>query len=562
MKKDLTQVVLSAQKGDTEAFEELYSQTYNYLYYIISKWVGSDNFDDRFDILQETYIEVFKSIASLKNPNALKTWMSKIAYHQYSKFYNKKPKNIIYEDEQTEGLINEIEDLDEEFLPTEALENKELKKYILTQVDSLPEEQKAIVILFYYNELSISDISETVGCPEGTVKSRLRLSRNRLKSAVDKFMQKGAQAYVLSLPILTQLLQESSNDYILPADKAKSIFLAASKGAGIAIAAKETAKNSSSSNTASSASKGLSNAIKGAIICGCVLGITIIAIIIIVNNNNSKQKKEEAMAHTQLSTPYETSMNISQPTTSALPQLAPSSTHDSDDDNANGFSEESSRPKNNDEPQNKNNQSQNSASNEPGSANSVLRPNIPSNPNLGPNPDSNIGNTASNNNNQNVIYPDSNNLQDSLTQIPNSDNNSQPNAEQTTPSANNEQSQNAEQTPGASIATAPSVSPSEKESDNASSDNHESTIPSATFSDASTATTVLTSTSQSATSNSNSEVVTTTSRSATASQTTSGSSAASSSSSQASTQTTSSTTTTFPTVYESSIVELPTYKKK
>lgn len=262
MPKDLARVVLRAQQGDHSAFAELYEQTHNYYYFLVCKWLGKGNENDALDVLQESYLEIFKTIANLKNPDAANTWMTRVVYHQCTRFFKVKPKNVLYEDEQHEKIIESVQDLDEEFLPQEALENNELKNFIVDIVNNLPVEQKTVTLLYYFDELSIGAIAEIVNCSEGTVKSRLRLSREKLKVAAEKFFQKGAQLYALaSLPILSQILQETSENYLLTADQAKQIFLAAAGGAGLALSALETSSTSASSSSSTSAASASSSSV-------------------------------------------------------------------------------------------------------------------------------------------------------------------------------------------------------------------------------------------------------------------------------------------------------------
>ena len=62
---------------------------------------------------------------------------------------------------------------------------QDAKDYIFTILDLLPEAQKRAVVLYYYNQLSISEIAEKEGVAKGTVKSRLHLARKKLQKAVE-----------------------------------------------------------------------------------------------------------------------------------------------------------------------------------------------------------------------------------------------------------------------------------------------------------------------------------------------------------------------------------------
>lgn len=71
-------------------------------------------------------------------------------------------------------------------------ETKRLMKEIL---DGLPEDQKLCVLMYYYEELSVSDIADALGCSTGTVKSRLNYARKKIRNDVEELERKGTKLY-------------------------------------------------------------------------------------------------------------------------------------------------------------------------------------------------------------------------------------------------------------------------------------------------------------------------------------------------------------------------------
>lgn len=79
-------------------------------------------------------------------------------------------------------------------------ETKRLMKEIL---DGLPEDQKLCVLMYYYEELSVSDIADALGCSTGTVKSRLNYARKKIRNDVEELERKGTKLYsVAPLPFI------------------------------------------------------------------------------------------------------------------------------------------------------------------------------------------------------------------------------------------------------------------------------------------------------------------------------------------------------------------------
>lgn len=171
-------IIKKFQSGDMNAFEEIFENYKNealrYSYLITNNKFMSE------DIVQESFIKCYKSIGSLKNTEQFKSWFFKILTRTAWKYANKEKYTVPVEDifeRADDRNINESIDVyikHEEFnILHEEIEKLELK-------------QKTVIILYYFNELSIKEIAHIVGCFEGTVKSRLYAARKILKKELFK----------------------------------------------------------------------------------------------------------------------------------------------------------------------------------------------------------------------------------------------------------------------------------------------------------------------------------------------------------------------------------------
>lgn len=128
------------------------------------------------DVLQEAFIQCFKSIRTLKDKRAFKPWfykiLTRIAFREIKKAGRLLPIENIFE--KAEDSYN-----DKYF---EDYRYGELYKYI----ERLGIKHKTAVILYYYNDMSIKDIAAAMECREGTVKSRLNSARKQLKHMLEK----------------------------------------------------------------------------------------------------------------------------------------------------------------------------------------------------------------------------------------------------------------------------------------------------------------------------------------------------------------------------------------
>ena len=187
-KNALVALVQRAQHKDSQALEELFSQYYNDVYYFALKTLKDS--DLACDITQETFLEVVKTIDKLKEPAAFEKWIRMVTYHQCTRYFKKKKDVLVTEDEDGNTLFDELVDDDENVVPQQEYENEEFQSTIMGMIDELSEQQRSAVMLYYFDELSISEIAQIQGVSEGTVKSRLNYARKSIKKSVESYEEK------------------------------------------------------------------------------------------------------------------------------------------------------------------------------------------------------------------------------------------------------------------------------------------------------------------------------------------------------------------------------------
>lgn len=154
-----------------ELYNLYFSFVYNYSFTILK------NKEDSLDVAQETFLEVFKSINSLRDNNSFKFWVKKIVISKASRVI-KKNKQIVYSDDLPE--VDYTYSSYDKYDPERLFYSKLIRSEIDKELDKLSEEKKNTFKLFYYNDLSLSEISKILGCPEGTIKSRLHSIRKTI----------------------------------------------------------------------------------------------------------------------------------------------------------------------------------------------------------------------------------------------------------------------------------------------------------------------------------------------------------------------------------------------
>lgn len=174
MKHDL-QMVKRAIAGDAEAFEELLFKEEKMLYYKALSYVGKK--EDALDAIQETAYKSFLAIGQLRNPEYFSTWLFRILIRECYRMLRERDQMILYEEsELLKRLDRQQEDEIDSFHLSEALSR-------------LNTSYQTSIILFYYHDLSITDISEVMEKPVSTVKTNLRRARKLLKIELERSYQ-------------------------------------------------------------------------------------------------------------------------------------------------------------------------------------------------------------------------------------------------------------------------------------------------------------------------------------------------------------------------------------
>ncbi|MGL4731888.1 MAG: sigma-70 family RNA polymerase sigma factor [Clostridium sp.] len=218
-------IVERCKNGDKEAVTELYSAYYNQVYFIALKVLR--NKDDALDALQETFIEVFKSIDKLNSVDAFQVWLNRIVISSCSRIIKKNKKLELLEEIEDKSIDTySYVSIDEDVSgrPEENLEQMEEKQMILNMIDKLPTKKRIPILLFYYNNLKIEEIAKILDCPEGTVKSRLNSAKAELKKQILENRSKEAKFYSMGIPAMLALISHENIGVVLKMSEAELIL--------------------------------------------------------------------------------------------------------------------------------------------------------------------------------------------------------------------------------------------------------------------------------------------------------------------------------------------------
>ncbi|MBR5391486.1 MAG: sigma-70 family RNA polymerase sigma factor [Prevotella sp.] len=130
------------------------------------------------EVYQDVFIKVFKNIKMYdETKSSLKTWISRIAYNESISFLRHKSLPVIYYEDR-EGEVDKLSDTEVE--ETFGHPNPETVQLIRAALRHLPPDERAIITMFYYEEMSLKDIAYVTESIPTTVASKLSRTRKKL----------------------------------------------------------------------------------------------------------------------------------------------------------------------------------------------------------------------------------------------------------------------------------------------------------------------------------------------------------------------------------------------
>lgn len=168
--KDLFKAV---QKGDREAYGVIVKKYMHSAYYIALGFVH--NQEDALDVSQDAFIKAFRKIKMFDTEKPFFPWFYRLL------------RNLCIDHLKRKSRVRAIP-LEDVHILTEDKENRELKETLWKGIEKLPFEQREIIILRYFRQLSYAEIAELVGKPIGTVMSSLFYAKKNLRGIIGKYL--------------------------------------------------------------------------------------------------------------------------------------------------------------------------------------------------------------------------------------------------------------------------------------------------------------------------------------------------------------------------------------
>jgi RNA polymerase sigma-70 factor (ECF subfamily) len=178
------ELVQKCQAGEIGAFQELVSRYHQKIYVVIVGLLR--NREDALDVAQETFFRAYRKIKSFQGGSSFYTWLYRIAVNMAIDSQRRQKRNPLDFRETMDGLFEEQNEVAKD--PFSDVHDRELREKLVSAINDLTPEHKAVIILRTVEGLSYKDIGEILGCSEGTVMSRLHYARKKLQEKLSAFL--------------------------------------------------------------------------------------------------------------------------------------------------------------------------------------------------------------------------------------------------------------------------------------------------------------------------------------------------------------------------------------
>lgn len=211
-----------AKNHDEHAIRMFYEETINSSY-VYAKYLAK-NEQDAFDLLQEAYIKAFDHLDQLDKGENFPKWLKRIMANLFYDQCRKQQKESIplnyddFSDHYTEDRIS--------FSPNKQVNQDAIAKIVFHILEKLPDEQRICILMYYYDEYSVKEMAEILGCSENTIKSRLNYARKKIKEEVESIERKdGYKLYNIAvIPFFITLFAQKSSEHVVHQETAAALY--------------------------------------------------------------------------------------------------------------------------------------------------------------------------------------------------------------------------------------------------------------------------------------------------------------------------------------------------
>jgi len=187
------ELVKSAQKGETVAFEELVARHRDKIYARAFSMLRNE--DEALDLSQEAWVKAWQRLSQFQGDSSFVTWITRIVINlcldQLRKHKRQKTESIDQMDDELGGVERQMPVVNPN--PTEKIEREELRIRIDKALAQLSSEHRTVLVLHEFEEMEYKEIAKAMDCSIGTVMSRLFYARRRMANLMAGYKREELQ---------------------------------------------------------------------------------------------------------------------------------------------------------------------------------------------------------------------------------------------------------------------------------------------------------------------------------------------------------------------------------
>ncbi|MBA4740246.1 MAG: RNA polymerase sigma factor RpoE [Burkholderiales bacterium] len=185
-------LVQRVQRGDKVAFEMLFTKYQRRVSRLVSRFVRSEAEVE--DIVQESFIKAYRALASFRGDSAFYTWLYRIAVNTAKNHLvaaSKRPISMTQFEKNDDDDFEEDSFMSDATTPESELVTKQIAETVNKTMDELPADLREAIMLREIEGMSYEDIAESMGCPIGTVRSRIFRAREAISQKIKPMLDVG-----------------------------------------------------------------------------------------------------------------------------------------------------------------------------------------------------------------------------------------------------------------------------------------------------------------------------------------------------------------------------------
>ena len=185
-------LVQRVQRGDKVAFEMLFTKYQRRVSRLVSRFVRSDAEVE--DIVQESFIKAYRALGSFRGDSAFYTWLYRIAVNTAKNYLvaaSKRPISLTQFEKNDDDDFEEDHFMSDTATPESELSTKQIAETVNKTMNELPADLREAIMLREIEGMSYEDIADSMGCPIGTVRSRIFRAREAISQKIKPMLDVG-----------------------------------------------------------------------------------------------------------------------------------------------------------------------------------------------------------------------------------------------------------------------------------------------------------------------------------------------------------------------------------